>query len=628
MESYVEAWKTSSHADVTCTDCHFPPGIKSKIKGKFTAASMVVNYFTGVYKKSKPWAEISDKSCLRSGCHAERLLKDKVEFKEGIIFGHKPHLMQLRRGKKLRCTSCHSQIVQGEHISVTESTCFLCHFKNTPDTAPINDCTWCHDAPVRTGDEQVVYDHTYVKEHKIDCVKCHGSMQVGDGAVPRERCSSCHAEIGKINQYDDTDFIHKNHITDHKVECQNCHLGIQHKSVATTADIMPECQSCHTGTHSLQFKLFSGKAVTTLPSHPNPMFKAGLNCQACHIYHEPLTEKITGEEIVVAKGESCEKCHGEGYAHLFSLWKTAMAKKLEKVNTSLTRVRNEFANREKSMTENNVRSVSSLIDRAGYNYAIVKEGNVVHNVAYSDELLAQASEDLHSAVKEMNSSISIPDVSLERSVIPSDCQNCHEGIDAIEVNIYNVTFTHGMHIQQSDIDCFNCHSNATEHGQLIATEDKCSNCHHIQKSELSCNHCHETQSRVFSGEAAWLENPLPDIMWDAGLECSSCHYDEDTGVQHPTGETCNMCHGDGYGEILTMWQEDIQGQVQSIEQDLQQIESGETTELIRGELLIMQEGIMKIKHDGSSGAHNYSAILETLEHYQAMIQRILDQQES
>ena len=112
MQPYVDDWNTSSHSDVTCTKCHFPPGTKSKIKGKFTAASMVVNYFTGVYKKSKPIAEIEDASCLRSGCHSEQNLNEDVIFKQDIQFNHNSHLNNLRRGKELRCTSCHSQIVR------------------------------------------------------------------------------------------------------------------------------------------------------------------------------------------------------------------------------------------------------------------------------------------------------------------------------------------------------------------------------------------------------------------------------------------------------------------------------------------------------------------------------------
>ena len=53
----------------------------------------------------------------------------------------------LRRGKKLRCTSCHSQIVQGSHMSVTTSTCFLCHFKDQHFNQGLGTCTRCHQIP-------------------------------------------------------------------------------------------------------------------------------------------------------------------------------------------------------------------------------------------------------------------------------------------------------------------------------------------------------------------------------------------------------------------------------------------------------------------------------------------------
>ena len=122
MKPYIEAWEHSSHKDVDCMLCHAHEGIGGYIETKFTAASMLVNYATGLYKRSRPWAEIEDKNCLHEGCHETRLLEGKIEFKQGVVFDHAPHLTSARRGRKLRCTSCHSQIVQGEHISVTSST--------------------------------------------------------------------------------------------------------------------------------------------------------------------------------------------------------------------------------------------------------------------------------------------------------------------------------------------------------------------------------------------------------------------------------------------------------------------------------------------------------------------------
>jgi hypothetical protein len=91
-------------------------GSLSEIRKKFEALSMVAKYVTGTYGP-KPWAEVATMAaCLR--CHERRLLEGK-EIYHGVHFDHRPHLIESRRGLKLRCTSCHSQIVQGSHISVT-----------------------------------------------------------------------------------------------------------------------------------------------------------------------------------------------------------------------------------------------------------------------------------------------------------------------------------------------------------------------------------------------------------------------------------------------------------------------------------------------------------------------------
>ena len=73
MRPYYESWKHSSHHDVACVECHIPPGIESEIQKKVEALSMVNSYLTGTYG-NKPWGDVSDRSCLRSGCHAKRLL--------------------------------------------------------------------------------------------------------------------------------------------------------------------------------------------------------------------------------------------------------------------------------------------------------------------------------------------------------------------------------------------------------------------------------------------------------------------------------------------------------------------------------------------------------------------------
>ena len=68
MTPFFESWKTSTHKDVECKACHYPPGMRSFFRTKIEGLVMVGRYWTRLYVKSKPWAEIQDASCLRPGC--------------------------------------------------------------------------------------------------------------------------------------------------------------------------------------------------------------------------------------------------------------------------------------------------------------------------------------------------------------------------------------------------------------------------------------------------------------------------------------------------------------------------------------------------------------------------------
>ena len=68
MEPFYQSWKTSTHNKVECVQCHFEPGLEGKIKGKLNGLVQIVNYMSSTYKKRKPWADIPDNTCTRSGC--------------------------------------------------------------------------------------------------------------------------------------------------------------------------------------------------------------------------------------------------------------------------------------------------------------------------------------------------------------------------------------------------------------------------------------------------------------------------------------------------------------------------------------------------------------------------------
>jgi hypothetical protein len=237
MEPYYNGWANSAHNKVACVKCHFSPGISSTISGRIQIANMVLAYLSNTYS-TRFYAEIEDASCMRSGCHENRRVSDTlVTFMRNIGFSHKHHLGELRRGVKLRCTSCHSQLVVGKHIAVTEEVCILCHFKDRTDSTHLADqafCTRCHGIP---SDDIQIKDSTY--NHKdftpggISCRSCHLDAAKGTGKVDKSRCFSCHPDPKHQARSADGEFMHLNHVTKHRVECNLCHDAIIH-SVRTT----------------------------------------------------------------------------------------------------------------------------------------------------------------------------------------------------------------------------------------------------------------------------------------------------------------------------------------------------------------------------------------------------------
>jgi nitrate/TMAO reductase-like tetraheme cytochrome c subunit len=233
MEPYVDAWKSSSHKDVGCVQCHYPPGFRDTLWVKFQAVTQVAKWATQTYS-SKPFAEVEDASCLRSGCHATSDLEAKgvLTFKRGIRFDHRPHLEAARMGRQLRCTSCHAQIVVENHFEVDQGACFTCHFKGRKgdrELAPVAGCTSCHQPPrgeIVMG--TLRFSHEEVVRRGVACQSCHLDVVQGAGEAPRERCLTCHNQVEKVARHADTKVVHAAHVTQRTIECTRCHTPIKH----------------------------------------------------------------------------------------------------------------------------------------------------------------------------------------------------------------------------------------------------------------------------------------------------------------------------------------------------------------------------------------------------------------
>lgn len=387
MRPYVASWKESSHGKkgIECIQCHFPPGLQNALHQKFKAASMLVAFITGTYR-SAPHAEVEDSSCMRPGCHETRLLEGKVDFK-GVAFDHRPHLGEMRRGKRLRCQTCHSQIVQGTHITVTSSVCFTCHFKGqvhgrTED--PIGGCKGCHAVPAKplklaTGE---TYSHADYEKRGVPCIKCHFDTVQGDGQVPRQVCLGCHNDPVRLARFDDHAFIHKNHVTDHSVACFRCHMEIRHGRNPEPDRTEAACDRCHEGRHDMTAQLYRGTGARGVRNMPSAMSSAHVQCVACHEILGGL-EGHTPHATYEAGEKACVECHGKDMAGTLADWKKEIAGALKKAEDGLTAAEASA----KALAPEAQPAAQRLLGDARYNFDLVRYGRGVHNLDYAQAIL-------------------------------------------------------------------------------------------------------------------------------------------------------------------------------------------------------------------------------------------------
>jgi len=226
---YYKKWETSTHKMVPCLKCH-----------EYTAERALAAQFmflAGAYNP-RPLTNVPDKNCLQAGCHDKRLVTSKVTFtKRGISFDHKPHFTEMKRGIKLHCRSCHSDIVQGEHLKVSLNVCYLCHFKGVAHDQAQTGCPSCHSAPTKPiAYKGKTFSHEAALKAGYKCNKCHVEITKGDGITSQDKCYFCH--VDRTEKYSDVKLIHDKHVTAKQIDCLYCHSKIEHGKIKM-AEKMP-----------------------------------------------------------------------------------------------------------------------------------------------------------------------------------------------------------------------------------------------------------------------------------------------------------------------------------------------------------------------------------------------------
>jgi len=560
MEPYYESWKHSSHAGVTCVDCHFEPGLLATVEGKFKAIAMVAKYITNT-EGTKPWAHVSDYSCLRSGCHSRQLIEGEINFGE-IRFNHRAHLVGMSIGTRLKCTSCHSQVLRDNHIAVTTTTCLLCHFKErkagTPAGSRINDCLTCHRAPAESiALEGFAFEHRDYLRRGVDCRSCHSDVSRGAGEVPRTRCISCHNVQEDLDRYDDQEFIHATHVEAHSVSCIECHTEIEHGLQARDEHPQDNCKQCHKSTHGPSSQMYRGTGVEGVADDPSIMFRAHVACTGCHRPPFPGATAPANGATFAADPIACIDCHGPGYDGMQENWQKEFRATAPLIRKSLEELHPKLGDKH---------TARKYYDAAAeaLSLALADRSDGVHNLGYARKLLARADENLRAARTALDPDDKTAPIPIG-PFAPSkeNCTTlCHVGAEKLKVRTsFGIPFKHGPHLAKQD--CSDCHR-SEPHGMTIAKPVDCAQCHHRDEEGETCATCHMAQEQLRTQEVPGVEYRS---MQD--LPCIACHVDlhaknPDKGLR----QSCDECHEDDAenfaAEYLAPWIEESEEALRAV----------------------------------------------------------------
>jgi hypothetical protein len=579
MKEYVDSWKTSSHHEVSCLNCHRNPGFLDHLKGKWVDFQLTLTYLMIGKRIRKLHYEVDDGNCTQKGCHKGEDIKGEMTFKN-VAFPHGRHLGELRRGMRLRCTTCHAQLVQ-VHLTVHETNCFVCHFYRAGSkgeeeciSCAVGGCTSCHVEP--KGDIKVKgwnFNHRKYIARGVACEKCHINVIQGDGHVPEGKCLQCHHEPELLNTKYTSQFMHKNHVTDHKIECADCHTQIRHeiRPILTMIPSPAVCDKCHSKEmHLGPRELYRGSGGIGVPDSPSLMFITNIDCIACHRKGEESQAALyTTKYAERAMSEACVDCHGEGFDETLRHWRTLLSKAEDETNERIFNVQKVLYELEKSRAvSTDIRKAKNLLNEARQNFSLVLLGKGVHNIEYAFKLLNAANNKTEQALTVVDKSHSPREFQIRMTCTTL----CHVGMERRAVPFNDIKFSHENHVVGNGLECSDCHSSRQSHGKTF--QKNCANCHHGKTTKgVDCENCHVSVKRLIQGKGGVGVKERPSNKLDV-VECIDCHR----GVLAKKRDTfdaikkqCIECHDQSYGEMAIRWREASEGLLKKVAPKLDKV---------------------------------------------------------
>jgi len=572
-----------------------------------------------------------------------------------ISFNHADHLGDLRRGKKLRCTSCHARGEQ-EHFTLNKNVCFTCHFKGAEKGHSVTGCNVCHGMPrkiVEVGGFQ--FNHESYLKIGVDCSQCHIEVTRGNAEVEKKVCYKCHAE--RIEEFSNIEKIHNVHVTKNGVDCEECHNSIEHGKIKMISSLEANCENCHSLKHTPQRELYMGAGGKDVESIPNRMFAAQVSCEGCHL-------DLNGDGVsdLSEKKQACVKCHSEGYDRMLDKWIAGINETLNDISPSIDYARKLVVSAKEQGKD--VTAEETYLRDAESNVNLVKEGRGAHNVDYALRLLENAANNVEGIALRLGSPgykvnrgklltddkeycnmchFAITAKKVEQfqgqkfphethqqflqctkchsrpdhkkiTVVKDDCENCHKNFNKIPENIKfgSINFPHGMHLKKKNLECSVCHANA-DFANIQIKKNACTNCHHKDK-ELwkDCSKCHPVQTGTYEGTFAGGKFD-PDMMKSGEVKCEDCHSPNKSTISKPGENVCVGCHDASYRNTESEWTNEIKTKIKTVASLIENNGKSSLTNEEKAKVQFGKKLVSAIKSDGSGGIHNYMTISSLLD---------------
>jgi len=628
MDPYVDQWKASAHAGVSCIKCHsFSPVF-------ITVTTL--KYWTGLYNP-RPHANVKDAACLTSGCHEGRIEKGMAKL-GNITFDHQDHMTKLKRGEKLRCTSCHNAIVQGEHIvkgshtQVDTSVCFLCHFKGISAGQALGGCPGCHGTPTKIVEHSgFAFSHESYLKLGVACKQCHIRVSEGDGKVQDSHCYDCH--VGRIEKKGDVLAIHRTHVTFQSIQCFKCHEKVRHGTVELVKTFEVQCDGCHKRLHNYQKEMYMGAGAKGVPDTPSRMFSAQVSCNGCHTRSVEVKESgvsFPGESKLAAERQSCVACHGKRYDLMLDDWvreSRTLVADMERIVAAGKAAVGSGAAPGRKLSEARL-----LVADAQANLNFLRAGRGSHNIEYALKIVRVGYEQVSAAFRMAGAAGGPPKPAILASPSAYCATLCHSRVmpsDKVFFREMELQFPHALHVKDVGIECAKCHS-PEKHKMRIVTKSECMKCHHESK-DIDCSHCHKAQQALYEGKVkAYGVTAAPDVMAAASTKCVECHeLKKGTQTVLTVKAKCEECHSAKYGKMLLDWKQEITKQENTIAVALEEAKeyvartkkSGKNVS--QEETLVQQAEANYLAVANGRGTHNYKLSKDLLKAAKANLDTVL-----